>query len=79
MQTLRLIHRLNLRLIGVSGGAIALQSSEIRAQSGYTFVDNFWSELVGQTISSSAYSSVTITNKKIPKMMFDYPNNRSSL
>ena len=40
-----------------------------------TFVDNFWSELVGQTIPSFAYNSVTIKNifhhYKIIEVLYD--------
>ena len=34
------------------------------------FVDKFWSELVRQTTSSSAYSSVTITKINFSKIIF---------
>ena len=71
MQTLRPTHRLGLRLIGVSGGAIAKESSGMWSPEWrqLTFVDNFWSELLGQIISSSAYSSVAITKNNSTKII----------
>ena len=46
-----------------------------------TFADNVWSELVGETSSSSAYSSITITKTtllKLSSFYFCHPNDRSS-
>ena len=83
MQTLRVIHRLDLRLIGVSGWRdceVVVGDAESIIET--TLGDNAWSDLVGETISCSSCSLVTMTKTILLRFIFRFtsyhPSNRSS-
>ena len=83
MQTFRVIHRLDLRLIGVSGWRdreVVVGDAEPNVDT--TLGENVWCELVGETIPCSACSLVTITKTILLRFIFRFtsyhPNNRSS-